>query len=142
MTLVKHNNAAFNNLFDELFNSFPATWGRDAHQAYASVPVNIDETNEGYHLELNAPGRNKEDFKVNVENGLLTISYEKKESQEQKDYKTIRREFSFRSFKRSFSIDDKINADGIQARYENGVLKLYLPKKEEVKVSPKEISIL
>lgn len=142
MTLVKHNNAAFNNLFDELFNSFPATWGRDAHQAYASVPVNINETNEGYHLELNAPGRNKEDFKVNVENGLLTISYEKKESQEQKDYKTIRREFSFRSFKRSFSIDDKINADGIQARYENGVLKLYLPKKEEVKVSPKEISIL
>lgn len=142
MTLVKHNNAPFNNLFDELFNSFPATWGRDAHQAHASVPVNIHETNEGYHLELNAPGRNKEDFKVNVENGLLTISYEKKESQEQKDYKTIRREFSFRSFKRSFSIDDKINADGIQARYENGVLKLYLPKKEEVKVSPKEISIL
>lgn len=142
MTLVKHNNAAFNNLFDELFNSFPATWGRDAHQAHASVSVNIHETNEGYHLELNAPGRNKEDFKVNVENGLLTISYEKKESQEQKDYKTIRREFSFRSFKRSFSIDDKINADGIQARYENGVLKLYLPKKEEVKVSPKEISIL
>jgi len=79
---------------------------------------------------------------VNVENGLLTISYEKKESQEQKDYKTIRREFSFRSFKRSFSIDDKINADAIQARYENGVLKVFLPKKEEIKVSPKEISIL
>ncbi len=142
MTLVKHNTAPFNSLFDELFNSFPATWGRDANQAHAVVPVNIHETNEGYHLELNAPGRNKEDFKVNVENGLLTISYEKKESQEQKDYKTIRREFSFRSFKRSFSIDEKINADGIQARYENGVLKVYLPKKEEIKVSPKEISIL
>jgi len=142
MTLVKHNTAPFNILFDELFNNFPTTWGRDANQAYAVVPVNIHETNEGYHLELNAPGRNKEDFKVNVENGLLTISYDKKESQEQKDYKTIRREFSFRSFKRSFTIDEKINADGIQARYENGVLKLYLPKKEEIKVSPKEISIL
>jgi HSP20 family protein len=142
MTLVKHNTAPFNSLFDELFNNFPTTWGRDANQAYAVVPVNIHETNEGYHLELNAPGRNKEDFKVNVENGLLTISYEKKESQEQKDYKTIRREFSFRSFKRSFTIDEKINADGIQARYENGVLKLYLPKKEEIKASPKEISIL
>lgn len=142
MTLVKHNTAPFNSLFDELLNSFPATWGRDANQAYAIVPVNIHETNEGYHLELNAPGRNKEDFKVNIENGLLTISYEKKEMQEQKDYKTIRREFSFRSFKRSFSIDEKINADGIQARYENGVLKVYLPKKEEVKVTPKEISIL
>lgn len=142
MTLVKHNTAPFNNLFDELFNSFPATWGKDAQQAYAVVPVNIHETNEGYHVELNAPGRNKEDFKVNVENGLLTISYEKKENTEQKDYKTIRREFSFRSFKRSFTLDEKINADAIQARYENGVLKLYLPKKEEVKVSPKEITIL
>lgn len=142
MTLTKHNPAPFNSLFDELFNSFPTSWGRDANQAYAAVPVNIHETNEGFHLELNAPGRNKEDFKVNVENGLLTISYEKKESQEQKDYKTIRREFGFRSFKRSFTIDEKINADGIQARYENGILKLYLPKKEEVKASPKEISIL
>lgn len=142
MTHLKHNTAPFNSLFDELFGSFPATWGRDTNQTYAVVPVNIHETNEGYHLELNAPGRNKEDFKVNVENGLLTISYEKKESQEQKDYKTIRREFSYRSFKRSFTIDEKINADGIQARYENGVLKLYLPKKEEIKVSPKEISIL
>lgn len=142
MTLVKHNTAPFNSLFDELFNSFPATWGKDANQAYATVPVNIHETAEGYHLELNAPGRNKEDFKVNVENGLLTISYEKKEATEQKDYKTIRREFNFRSFKRSFSLDEKINADAIQARYENGVLKLHLPKKEEVKVSPKEINIL
>jgi HSP20 family protein len=142
MTLVKHNTAPFNSLFDELFNSFPATWGKDANQAYATVPVNIHETAEGYHLELNAPGRNKEDFKVNVENGLLTIGYEKKEATEQKEYKTIRREFNFRSFKRSFSLDEKINADTIQARYENGVLKLFLPKKDEVKVAPKEINIL
>lgn len=142
MTLVKHNTAPFNSLFDELFNSFPSSWGKDANQAYNNVPVNIHETAEGYHLELNAPGRNKEDFKVNIENGLLTIGYERKESTEQKDYKTIRREFSFRSFKRSFTIDEKINADNIQARYENGVLKLYLPKKEEVKASPKEINIL
>lgn len=142
MTLVKNNTVPFNHLFDELLNSFPTTWGKDAQQAAAVVPVNIHETNEGYDVELNAPGRNKEDFKVNVENGLLTISYEKKENLEQKDYKTIRREFSFRSFKRSFTLDEKINADAIQARYENGVLKLYLPKKEEVKVSPKEITIL
>lgn len=141
MTLVKHNSAPFNSLFDELFNSFPTTWGKDANLSYATVPVNIHETGDAYHVELNVPGRNKEDFKVNIENGLLTISYEKKENSEQKDYKTIRREFSFRSFKRSFTIDDKINADGIQARYENGVLKVLLPKKEEVKVSPKEISI-
>ncbi|MFN3665115.1 MAG: Hsp20/alpha crystallin family protein [Sediminibacterium sp.] len=142
MTLVKHNTAPFASLFDELLNNFPSTWGKDANLAYATVPVNIHETADGYHLELNAPGRNKEDFKVNVENGLLTISYEKKETTEDKTYKTIRREFNFRSFKRSFNLDEKINADAIQARYENGVLKVFLPKKEEVKLSPKEISIL
>lgn len=142
MTLVKHNTAPFTSLFDELLNNFPTTWGKDANLAYATVPVNIHETADGYHLELNAPGRNKEDFKVNVENGLLTISYEKKEATEDKMYKTIRREFNFRSFKRSFNLDEKINADAIQARYENGVLKVFLPKKEEVKLSPKEISIL
>ncbi len=142
MTLVKHNTAPFASLFDELLNNFPSTWGKDANLAYATVPVNIHETADGYHLELNAPGRNKEDFKVNVENGLLTISYEKKEATEDKTYKTIRREFNFRSFKRSFNLDEKINADAIQARYENGVLKVFLPKKEEVKLSPKEISIL
>lgn len=142
MTLVKHNTAPFTSLFDELLNNFPSTWGKDANLAYATVPVNIHETADGYHLELNAPGRNKEDFKVNVENSLLTISYEKKETTEDKTYKTIRREFNFRSFKRSFNLDEKINADAIQARYENGVLKVFLPKKEEVKLSPKEISIL
>ena len=72
---------------------------------------------------------------------MLTISYEKKTDTENKDYKTHRREFVSRSFKRSFSVDEKINADAIQAKYENGVLKLLLPKKEEVKVSPKQITI-
>lgn len=140
MTIVKHK--PINSLFDEFFNNFPATWGKDYNQGWSVPPVNIHETTDGYHLELNAPGRNKEDFKVSVENGLLSISFEKKEEAEQKDYKTIRREFAYKSFKRSFSIDDNINADGIQAKYENGVLKLYLPKKEEVKQSPKQINIL
>lgn len=141
MTLVK-NNPQFVNLFDEFFHQFPANWGRDTHGSLNAPAVNIHETDDAYHLELNAPGRNKEDFKVHVENGLLTISYEQKENAEQKGYKTIRKEFVYRSFKRSFSLDEKINADSIQAKYENGVLKLYLPKKEEVKVSPKQINIL
>ncbi len=142
MTLVKNNNTPFVGLFDELFNQFPNTWGRDWQHEHSHAPaVNIYESNDAYLLELNAPGRNKEDFKVNIEKGLLTISYEKKENLEQKDQKTLRREFSYRSFKRSFSLDEKINAEGIQARYDNGVLKLTLPKKEEVKVSPKQITI-
>lgn len=138
MTLLKNNSTS---VFDELFNNFPAAWGRDAQTGYPSASVNIHETADAFHLELNAPGRDKADFKINVNNGLLTISYEKKEEAEQKDYKTIRREFSYRSFKRSFSIDDTINAETIEARYDNGVLKLLLPKKEVVKLSPKEIAI-
>jgi HSP20 family protein len=140
MTLVKHNPANLGVIFDELFNGFPATWGRDVSNT--AVPaVNIHETNEAYHVELNAPGRNKEDFKVNLEKGLLTISYEKKTEAENKDLKTIRKEFAYSSFKRSFTVDDKINTGGIQAKYENGVLKLYLPKKEEVVVTPQQIAI-
>ena len=89
-----------------------------------------------------APGLKKEDFKVNLEKGLLTISYDKKADAENKSFKTLRREFGVAGFKRSFSVDDKINMDGIQAKYENGILSLLLPKKEDVKVSPKEITIL
>ncbi|MEO8174929.1 MAG: Hsp20/alpha crystallin family protein [Sediminibacterium sp.] len=141
MTLVKNNPVYFGNLFDELFNQFPATWGKDGQNGVSSIPANIHETKDGFHVELSAPGRNKEDFKINLDNGLLTISFEKKEETENKEYKTIRKEFSFRSFKRSFNLDDKINTAGIQAKYENGVLKLYLPKKEEVAVAPQQITI-
>ena len=143
MTLVKHSSPRIiNDILDEVFNHFPATWGNDSHANKVFPAVNIHETNDAYHLELNAAGLNKEDFKVNAENDLLSISYEKKEETEQKDGKTIRREFNSQSFKRSFGLDKKINVDAITAKYENGVLKLHLPKKEEVKVSTKEISIL
>ena|ERR1700740_520587 len=140
MTLVKHNYRPLNNLFDEFFNSFPANWNREGN--WNVPPVNIQEDNEAYSLELIAPGLKKEDFKVNLEKGLLTISFEKKvESESNEGAKTHRREFQINSFKRSFSVDDKIDAEKIEARYENGVLKLVLPKKEEVKVVPKEIAI-
>ena len=140
MTLIKQNPRNLNHLFDEFLN-FPTTWGKDFQNNWQIPAVNIHETNEGYHVELNVPGRNKEDFKINVENGLLTISFEKQEEVENKDYKTIRREFSHTSFKRSFSLDEKVNAENIQAKYDNGILKLFLPKKEEVKTAPKQITI-
>ena len=69
------------------------------------------------NLELSAPGRSKEDFKVSIENGLLTISYEKKEEVKNDDVKNVRREFSFKSFKRSFSLDEKVDAENIQANF-------------------------
>lgn len=137
MTLAKHNYRNFNDLFEEFLR--PTTWGRET--GLTVPPVNIHENTDAYHLELVAPGLNKEDFKVNLEKGLLTISYEAKAQAENKEYKTHRKEFSVSGFKRSFSVDDKIDADGILAKYENGVLKLLLPKKEEVKVQPKAITI-
>ena len=141
MTFVKHP-AHVSNLFDELFTNFPSNWGGDFSNQVGNPKVNIHETTEGFHLELIAAGRNKEDFKVNIEKDLLTISFEKKETEENKDYKTIRKEFTLNSFKRSFSLDEKIQADAIQAKYENGILKLFLPKKEQVRQAPKEITIL
>ena len=144
MTFVKLNNypnhpvrKTIDSVVDELFNTIPTVWNEGLH----STPVNIHEAKDGYHLEVSAPGLNKEDFKVNIERNVLTVSYEKKEETKQEDYKTVRREFSQRGFKRSFTIDDQVDTDNIQARYENGILKLYLPKKEQGKNSPKEVVI-
>ncbi len=141
MTLVKHNYRNFDNLFDEFLNTFPTNWGKET--GWNVPPVNIHENNDNYNVELVAPGLKKEDFKVNLEKGLLTISYEKKfEAENSKnDHKIHREEFNVTSFKRSFTVEDKIDAEKIQAKYENGVLQILLPKKEEVKIAPKEIAI-
>jgi len=142
MTMIKVNNPVqrnINSIFDELFNELPA-FGRNINNLF-SPAVNIVENNEAYYLELMAPGRNKEDFAVAVEKDLLTISYTAKEEAKVEGLKTVRKEYSLQSFKRSFNLDEKINADGIQAKYENGILKLYLPKKAEVTQPAKSISI-
>jgi HSP20 family protein len=142
MTMVKLHSPVqknLNNFFDEFFNELPA-FGKTVNNLF-SPAVNIVETPEAYHLELNAPGRNKEDFQISVDKGLLTISYEKKEEAKNEDVKVVRREFSFQSFKRSFTVDEKINAEAIQAKYENGLLKLLLPKKAEQQQPVKTITI-
>lgn len=146
MTLVKFNSRPllnnFDNLFNDFFNGFPVNYSKNLPGLTAALPkANIHETKDAFHVELNVPGRNKEDFNVLVEDGLLTISYEKKEENKQEDYKTLSREFSFESFKRSFHVDDSIQLDNIQAKYENGVLKLLLPKKENVQPATKQIAI-
>ncbi len=142
MTMIRVNNPVqrnINTVFDELFNELPSI-GRNFSNLFAPA-VNIVENAEAYHLELMAPGRNKEDFAVAVEKDLLTISYTAKDEVKQEGLKAIRKEFSLQSFKRSFNLDEKINADGIQAKYENGILKLFLPKKAEVTQPAKSISI-
>ncbi len=143
MTHVKFNNnlgqKSFSSFVDEFFQELPGNLVKDWNSGFP--PVNIYETKDAYHLELNAPGRNKEDFSINVDNGLLTVGFEKNEETKTEDYKTIRKEFSYKTFKRSFNLDERIDAGTIQAKYENGVLKLVLPKKEQTKEGSKNIPI-
>lgn len=142
MTHVRFNNkpvARFDTMFNELFN-VPSAWSTPT-TVEGTPAANVFETPTAYQLELNVPGRKKEDFKINLEKDLLTISFEKNEAASNEELKTIRREFAVKSFKRSFSLDEKIDINNIQARYESGILKIELPKKEELKQEPKQISI-
>ena len=145
MTLVKLNQKpfekTFNSLFEDFFQGFPSGYAGNDWNNNGFVPANIKETPEGYHLDIFAPGMDKQDFKVNMEKNILTISAEKKKESGQENEKMIRREYTYRSFSRSFTLDDTIDASRIAAKYENGVLLVHLPKKEEVKLMPKEITI-
>ena len=143
MTVVRfknrpNGNVAFNNLLSDVFPQFPSLYKEDLRQ---TIPVNIKETEKEYLLDVVAPGLNKDDFKINLENNLLTIFVEKKEEPVNEGEKHLRSEYKFQSFKRSFTLDEKINAESISAQYVNGVLTLNLPKKEDVKPATKQISI-
>jgi HSP20 family protein len=140
MTTLKFNQPTLKTLdsfLDNLLSDLPVINGN----AMNLPAVNISETSDNYELEFNVPGRKKEDFKITVDKNILTVSFEKKEETKEENKQFIKREFSSSSFKRSFTLDEKINADAINAKYENGILFLTLPKKEEVKVLPKEIAI-
>lgn len=97
----------------------------------SSPSVNIIEQDTHFLLQLAAPGLTRNDFNINIENDRLVISAEKRSEKEETLGRYTRREFSYGSFNRSFQIDDNINRDGISAAYEDGVLKLTLPKREE-----------
>ncbi|MES2285507.1 MAG: Hsp20/alpha crystallin family protein [Bacteroidota bacterium] len=109
----------------------------------AKVPsVNITETEKEYKIELAAPGLEKKDFKIEVENKVLVISSEKEEEKKEEDKNYKRREFSYSSFSRSFQLPEDILSDKIDAKYENGILKLSVPKKEvSVSKQKKEIKV-
>jgi len=145
MTHVKFNQRPaerkMNALFEDFFNHFPGKIFNDDVAAAYSVPLNIKETEKSYLLEVIAPGFEKTDFKVNVDQNLLTISGEKKTETTSAQERLVRREFTAKSFKRSFTMDESVNCESILAKYENGVLFVELPKKEEAKAQPKEISI-
>ena len=117
------------NWLSDFFDSdrfFDSDWVK--HQ---SVPaVNVRETDKGFEIELAAPGLSKKDFKITVENRILTISSERKEEKEEKVKEYTRREFSYSSFSRSFTLPENVKEEGINAVYEDGVLRLMLTKKQ------------
>ncbi len=112
-------------------------------QRFGYAPAtNIVENENSFRLELSVPGMEKEDFKVDVENNVLTISAEKQEEKTEENKNFTRREFVYGNFSRSFVLPKSINADDIKAEYKNGILNIDLPKKEEEKAkAKKEIAI-
>lgn len=144
MAYVKINGtpaAQVDKLLNGIFSDFAMGW-HDALPAGAQRPAaNIYELADHFEIAMNAPGRKKEEFQLQVENGTLTIKHEQKEETTEEDKKTVHREFSYKSFQRSFQLDEHIDSDGIAARYENGVLLIHLPKKEEKKANSKNIQI-
>jgi HSP20 family protein len=143
MTLVKRNGNVLNSfplLFDDFFNQDLVNWGNlNFSDTNTTIPaVNIKETAENYEVEVAAPGMTKKDFKVELDGNSLTISSGKTNEREEKEgERYIRKEFSYQSFQRTFTLQkDVVDIDKIQAKYENGLLHLLIPKKEEAKQKP------
>jgi len=143
-TIIRRRNYSSPSIFDDFFNDsyLPGFYNWDNSKKNGSVPaVNVEENDKEYRIEVAAPGLGREDMKVSIDDGVLTISSEKKVENEDNRDNYLRREFGYTSFSRSFTLPEEVNTEKINAKHKNGILHVYLPK-EEVKVSPaKEIKI-
>ena len=133
----------FNNLVENFFNGFPSILKDDvATPGYRQiVPVNIIEKESGFEVEVVAPGFEKDQFEISLEKNVLTVSADLKSENEAKNEKHLKKEYRFHAFKRSFTVGEHIDTERINAQYVNGVLRLNLPKKAEVKEPVKQINI-
>lgn len=144
MSLMSVNNypsiRPFRSLFDEFFTKSMAEF-RGLENFFSHPSVNIKETGTAFELELAAPGLDKGDLKVNIENGYLTISAKQKaDNQSNKDNYSFR-EFNYSSFTRSFQLPENVDEAAIRATHENGILKVELPKVEVKEAEAKVIEI-
>ena len=152
-TIAKRQNGnpsvSFGNVVDDIFqNSLrhffdDHLWDTGVPMAGRQIPVNVRELENQYEMDVIAPGLKKEDFNLNIEGNVLTISYEQKEQNNSRDDKSgwSRNEFLLRSFSRSFTLDDSVDLNNIQATYDNGILHLSLPKTEKAKKLYRKIEI-
>ena len=141
MTTFKQTPFLFGNLMDDFFPTTSAYY----------PPVNIYENEKGFSIELKIPGVKKEEVSIQMEKGLLTISFQQVENKDEKLEKLIKKEFAsilgkydilrIKNFKRTFSLDEKINSEAIDAKMENGILTLSLPLKESSNAPKKLINI-
>ncbi|HTS43622.1 MAG TPA: Hsp20/alpha crystallin family protein [Puia sp.] len=129
------NSEVFPSVFEDFFKPWNEmfTNGGSWSRALTVPATNITETKDEYKVSVAAPGLKKSDFKIDVEGNMLTISSEREDTKEEKDARYTRKEYSYSSFNRSFTLPEEVNQDKIEASYEDGVLRLTLPKKEEAK---------
>jgi HSP20 family protein len=144
MSIVRFSNQ-FPSLFDHFFENDLYDWSnRHFSNTDTTLPsVNIKESTDEFEVELAAPGLDKSDFNIELNRDILTISSEKKIENETKEGQQFaRREFSYQSFSRTFTLPNTVDNDKIKAKYENGILRVMIPKKEESKPKPpKQIAI-
>lgn len=145
MTLVKFHpekkNSALMPGFNDIFESVIGDTFFSDRRMNTLPATNLWETNDGFHIELAAPGLAKQDFKISVDRNLLTVSSHQNSEQEDTNKAYSRREFSFSSFTRVFTLPESADADRIHASYNDGILQVNLPKKEEAKTAPRQIEI-
>ena len=143
MSLVKRNEANWlPSVLDDMFKTDWMGGTTNASNIGTRIPaVNIMESEDNFMVAVAAPGRSKKDFNIELDNDVLTISSETKQENEnnERNEKFTRREFSYSSFKRAFSLPDSVDSEKISASYKNGVLEISLPKREEAKVQPKRM---
>ena len=147
MSLVKRENywPSLPNFFNDFLNRDWYDWSNQNFSlTNTTIPsVNIKETDNEFMVEMAAPGMEKDDFKIDLNNNLLTISSEKQAENKVEEGKNItRREFSYQSFSRSFTLPAIVETDKITAKYTNGILMVNIPKREEAKPKPlKQIKV-
>ena len=137
MSIIKRSDVLFPSLMSEFFKP---DWFGGMENYKNDVPaVNIKENEKDFELELAVPGRKKEDFNIEVDENILTISSESKKEENVAEANYTRREFTYSSFKRAFTLPETIDEDSIKANYDNGILKFTLPKKAEALPKPKRM---
>ena len=133
MNLIKRQNPVFTSLIDDLLLN--QDWNQNSN-----IPAaNIIEADDHFDIQLAVPGKKKNDFKIELEEGILTISSKIERNSTEEDNSFTRKEFGYSSFKRLFNIPETVSTDRISANYKEGILTVSLPKKEEALPQPKKL---